>query len=302
MSFLYLLEGIRNSVLDRCMLLITSLGEETAFLLVALIVMWCVNKKTGYYILTVGFLGTLANQFLKITCRIPRPWVLDPEFTIVEAAREQATGYSFPSGHTQNAVGTFGGLSTCVSNKVLKGLLLALAILVPLSRMYLGVHTPLDVFVAVGMALLLIFLMRPVTGKNSHRIMPVVIVVMIACALAFAGYTALLSPDGIDIHNLESARHTAQSLLGAILAFPAVYIVDRKWLNYDVKAVWWAQILKVLLGLVVVLAVKAGMKGMLNSLLGEAVGTVVRYFLLVIVAGTVWPMTFSFFRRLGNKE
>lgn len=51
------------------------------------------------------------NQFLKLLFRIPRPWVRDPDFTIVESARAQATGYSFPSGHTQNAVATFGGIA-----------------------------------------------------------------------------------------------------------------------------------------------------------------------------------------------
>ena len=50
--------------------------------------------------MTVGFFGTLVNQFLKLVCRVPRPWVRDPNFTIVEAARADATGYSFPSGHT----------------------------------------------------------------------------------------------------------------------------------------------------------------------------------------------------------
>ena len=37
MDFLYLLESIRFPLLDKLMLLITSLGEETAFLAVAII-------------------------------------------------------------------------------------------------------------------------------------------------------------------------------------------------------------------------------------------------------------------------
>ena len=35
----------------------------------------------------------------------------DPNFTIWEGARAEATGYSFPSGHSQNAVGAFGSLA-----------------------------------------------------------------------------------------------------------------------------------------------------------------------------------------------
>ena len=112
MGFLYLLEKIRLPGLNEFMLGITHLGDETAFLVVALILIWCVDKFTGYYVLSVGFLGTIANQFMKLWFRIPRPWVLDEHFTILEQAREGASGYSFPSGHTQSAVGTFGAIGT----------------------------------------------------------------------------------------------------------------------------------------------------------------------------------------------
>ena len=71
MGFLYWLEDIRVPVINELMLAITYLGDEIAFLVVALIIMWCVDKKTGYYILSVGFLGTIANQFMKLWFRIP---------------------------------------------------------------------------------------------------------------------------------------------------------------------------------------------------------------------------------------
>ena len=111
MEFLYFLETLRMPGLNEFMLLITRLGEETAFLAAALIVFWCVDKRRGYYLMAVGFIGTMANQFLKLLCRVPRPWVLDPKFPILEQAREAATGYSFPSGHSQSAVGTFGAIA-----------------------------------------------------------------------------------------------------------------------------------------------------------------------------------------------
>ena len=76
MEFLYFLERIRVPILNELMLLVTQLGEETAFLVIAMIIFWCVDKKKGYYILAVGFIGTLANQFLKLWFRVPRPWVI----------------------------------------------------------------------------------------------------------------------------------------------------------------------------------------------------------------------------------
>ena len=66
MKFLYLLEKIRIPVVNEFMLGITYLGDEIAFLVVALILIWCADKRTGYYVLAVGFLGTIANQFMKL--------------------------------------------------------------------------------------------------------------------------------------------------------------------------------------------------------------------------------------------
>lgn len=71
MGFLYLLESIRTPFLDTVMMFLTRLGEETAFLAVALVFFWCIDKRKGYYIMGVGLTGTLAAQFLKLTCGYP---------------------------------------------------------------------------------------------------------------------------------------------------------------------------------------------------------------------------------------
>ena len=94
MEFLKFLEGIRTPLGDAFFSTVTHLGEETIFILVGLLFFWCINKKQGYFILSVGFLGTVINQFLKLSFRIPRPWVRDPEFT------RGCVGYVHAIGHT----------------------------------------------------------------------------------------------------------------------------------------------------------------------------------------------------------
>lgn len=302
MGFLYLLESIRNPVLDAFLSLITRLGEETAFLVAALILLWCVDKRRGYYVLFVGFIGVLCNQFLKLLCRVPRPWVLDPEFTIVESAREAATGYSFPSGHTQSAVGTFGAIAYTAKNKWSRYLALAAAVLVPFSRMYLGVHTPADVLVAAVIAVALIFLLRPIVYAQKPMNIPGLLALIAVLSVGYLCFTQFYPfPENTDAHNLQSGMESAYTMLGCLLGFVLVYFADEKWLHFPVKAVWWAQILKVVIGLALVLAVKSGLKVPLNLLLGEAVGRTARYFLIAVVAGVVWPLTFRFFAKLGKK-
>ncbi len=302
MEFLYFLENLRIPVLNEIMLLVTTFGEETAFLVTAMILFWCVNKHTGYYILSVGFIGTLANQFLKLLFRVPRPWVMDSEFTILEQAREAASGYSFPSGHTQSAVGTFGGIAYITKDCRIRIPAIIIAILVPFSRMYIGVHTPLDVLVAAAMALLLILLLEPVVLRREHKGLTYLLGFMLAIAVAFVCYVEFWSfPADIDVHNLASGLENAYTLLGALLGLIVVYIVDEKWLNFSTKAVLWAQILKVIGGLLLVLAVKSGLKTPLNAILDESFGRAARYFLIVIVAGILWPLSFKWFEKLGKK-
>ena len=168
MDFLYLLEDLRMPWLDAVVSVLTELGGETVFLVAALVTLWCVDKRRGYYLLSVCFLGTLVNQFLKITCRVPRPWVRDPNFTIVEAARAEATGYSFPSGHSTNSVGTYGVIATESRNIWVRTVSIALCVLIPLTRLYLGVHTPADVLVGSAIPLFFLIVLRPVIYRTEE--------------------------------------------------------------------------------------------------------------------------------------
>ena len=303
MEFLRFLEKIRIPGLDEFMLGITYLGDEIAFLVVALLLFWCVDKRKGYFILTVGFIGTIFNQFMKLAFRIPRPWVQDPEFTILEQAREAASGYSFPSGHSQNAVGTFGGIAAVTKNKFIKIMSIAVCVLVPFSRMYIGVHTPSDVLVGAAMAVTIIILMRPLIFGNDGKRIPLVLGGMTVLAVAYLCFVEFYPfPADVDAHNLHSGMKNAYTLAGALLGFLIVYFVDEKWLRFPVEAVWWAQIIKAVVGLGIVLAVKEGLSSPLKNLLGEFPGRMVRYFLIVIVAGIVWPLSFRLFSKIGKKR
>lgn len=303
MELLYLLEKIRIPVLNEFMLLITQLGDETAFLVVALVVFWCVDKYRGYYVLGVGLLGTLASQFMKILCKIPRPWVRDENFTILEEAREAAGGYSFPSGHTQSAVGTFGAVAASTKKKAIAAVCITLAALVGFSRMYVGVHTPADVIVGAALSVVLILILRPLMlGKKRH--ISAVYWVMLALSVAFMLFMELYpNPETLDSHNYEGALKNAYTLLGCSAGVLVVYYIDEKKLHFTTKALWWVQILKVILGLVVVLAVKEGLRGPLDAIFGgHLVARAVRYFLVVMAAGALWPLTFGWFSRLGHSE
>lgn len=306
MEFLYFLESLRNPFCDALFSLITTLGEETIFIVMAILFFWCINKWEGYYLFTVGLIGTVINQFLKLWFRIPRPWVRDPDFTIVESAQEAASGYSFPSGHTQSALGTFGGIARWNKNALIRGLCIAACVLVPLSRMWLGVHTPADVGVSALVAVGLVFGLYPLIRRamNSKATMRGIMAVLIAAAAAFLVFVYVYPfPADIDPHNYESGMKNAWKMVGCLSALWITYELDTAYIHFDTKAVWWAQALKLVIGLLPLLAIKSGLKAPLQALIGDIyIADGVRYFLITVFAGCVWPLTFRFWSKLGKKQ
>ena len=299
MEFLKLLEKIRNPILDKLFLIITAIGEETVFLLVAVIVFWCVSKREGYYLLTVGLVGMVVNQFLKQICKIERPWT-KADFEAVPEAVGEAGGYSFPSGHTQNVTGTLGSVARWSAKRWVRITLITLVLLVAFSRMYLGVHTPLDVGFSLVFGTALVFLIYPLfkTEERFNRSMPFVVV---ASALLGVGLFifAFLASDAQNPENLLSCRENAATALGCTIGLIPVYILDRKVIKFEVAARWYAQVIKLVAGLGIVLLIKEGLKAPLELVFSnEYAARSVRYFLVVVFVGTVWPMTFKFFSRL----
>ena len=308
MSLLYFFESVRAPVLDGFFSLITHFGEETLFIAFGLLFFWCVDKKEGYYLLCVGLLGTALNQLLKLLFRIPRPWVRDPDFTIVESARAGATGYSFPSGHTQNAVTLYGGTARYTKTPWLRWVCIAVMVLICFSRMYLGVHTPLDVGVALVIGTVLVLALYPVMEEADRRpwVLTWVIGFMVVCSGAFVAYLYLRGDTGAtaeDTANYVSALSNGWKFVGATLGLLATNILDRRYIRFETEAVWWAQLIKLVVGFGLLLAIRAGLKAPLIALCGGAaeIAGGIRYLLIVLFAGCVWPLTFWGFSRLGRR-
>ncbi len=304
MELLYWFETIRTPALDAAMSLVTRLGEETFFMVAALFVFWCVDKRRGYYLLAVGFTGTLINQWLKIVCRVPRPWVRDPHFTIVESARDGAAGYSFPSGHTQSAVGVFGGVARFTRRWWLRCVCLVLLVLVSVSRMYLGVHTPADVGVSFAVTAALVLLLYPLIESTLWfpGRMYVILGVLLGVSGAFVAFVELFPfPADVDAANLAGAVKNAWSMAGAVGGMLLACLYDNRLLQFPNRAPWWGQLVKLLGGLVLVVLVKSLLKAPLLALCGgHQAAHALRYFLMVLTAGALWPMTFRFFERYAR--
>lgn len=301
MELLKMLQTIRTPALDVILGLVTRLGEETALMVAAMALLWCFNKERGFQLMLAGLAGTAVNQLLKAIFLIPRPWILDPTFTIVEAAREAATGYSFPSGHTQSAAIILGLAALWCNRKWLKAALIALVALVGFSRMYLGVHTPLDVGVSLVTGAVTVVFMDWVFRKaeadpKAFRRMTVGCLAMAVVLLAYL-YLAPKRPANdpeFDAHGIKAGW----TLMGTTIGMLAAWWYDREKLHFDTSACWWAQLCKLAIGLGLVMGVRLGMKPVLQLIFGDAIFTTgIRYCLMALVGGIVWPMSFKWWQK-----
>ncbi len=320
--FLHTLAGIRLPFLDSFFSVLTWLGDEKLFVVISLIVFWCFSKRGGMYMLTVGFGTSSVGQALKVLFRIPRPWVLDPSMQgkMVPSARETnllgdgADGWSFPSGHTLISVGTYGGMAAWFRQKGVRILGIVLAVLVPFSRLYLGVHTPVDIIASVVIALVLVLALRPVFASTGTKAVRIVLIGNIVLSAAMLGWMyaikSSLTLAGEEAELFASGVKNLWQLVGATLAVEIAYEADERWLHFDPKAVWWAQLLKIGGGCVIVLALQMGIQKLFgyskpitpeNMTRNGVIACVAN--LVAMTAGmAVWPMTFKRFSRLGTQQ
>ena len=287
MEILRFLEGIRSPFFDTLFSLVTRIGEETIAMIVICVFFWCINKRTAYIIGIAYFLSGLTVQVMKICFRIERPWVIDPAFRPVQSAIGNATGYSFPSGHTQSATTLFCSLGAQTKKKPLKAACLLAVVLVAFSRMYLGVHTLLDVAAAFFMSLLFVFLtvktLADDSGNRKRELVLSLFIVLYSCAAIAIAMSSFYGGKIEQIYLSDCLKAA-----GAGVGFAAGMYVERIYINFSVsgKNVLW-QVLKFILGIAGVLLIKEGLKLILGDSL--AVDTV-RYFLIVIWVTALFPL------------
>lgn len=129
-------------------------GSELCVLVALPFIYWCVDRKKGIRISVAILVSVFLNQGLKTLTAQPRPYDFEPALGL-----SSETTYGFPSGHSQTSVVFWGSARNLFPNTLGWILAVAVPLLVGISRVYLGVHFPTDVFAGwgIGVVLLLVF-------------------------------------------------------------------------------------------------------------------------------------------------
>ncbi len=288
MEFLKSLEGIRTSFGEAVMGFITHGGEELLVMAIICILFWSVNKKLAYRICFAYFASGLMVQALKITFRIPRPWIKDTSFKPVGSALETATGYSFPSGHTQTATALYLTLALNTRKKILKVIFALLIIGVGFSRMYLGVHTPADVITSFAITVILAVIVNLLMDKldfenNKHCIAVMVTMILIAAGVAIYSFTMFYSGKIEEKYVSDCCKAAS-----AGLTFAIGWFIEQRYIKFDEKAVKLPlQVLKCIIGFGVAIGIKTGLKPILGT---SIPADAFRYMLLIMWVLIIFPL------------
>ena len=286
MDLLWSLESIRTPFWNTFFGLITRLGEETILIVVFCVIFWSISKRTGYVIGISFFLSALLVQGMKAVFRVPRPWIYDPSFSPVDGSVTEATGYAFPSGHTQNAAAWLGALGSQIKQNIVKFTLFFLAILVAFSRLYLGVHYLSDVVVSLLISFAVIFLACKIlpeefAGRKKELVLPLIILSSAAIVVMIIIY--LYHNEITEASQLRDAAIAA----GAAFGFAVGMYIERVYIQFSVKArSTLFQIIKVVIGIVGVLVFQEGFRVLGSGLIGDGA----RYFLIVIWIMVIYPL------------
>jgi len=154
-QFLLWISHYRNTVLDMFFIALTFFGSEYFYMLLIPFLFGWLDRKTACIIISVTLLSLILNTVMKEIFSLPRP----PVSLTLPIYQGLAQGYGFPSGHAQGSL-TLWGLIAIWNKKRLWIVIgcVVFVLLMALSRLYLGVHYPIDIIGGWGFAALVLLL------------------------------------------------------------------------------------------------------------------------------------------------
>jgi hypothetical protein len=267
-------QGGASPVLTAIMRALTFTGTEYFFIALLPLIYWCIDKRRGLRVGVLVFLSSAVNLGLKLAFAQPRPFNFDPTVKMADEAT-----YGLPSNHAQTSAVFWGSAAPLFKRPWGLVLALILPLLVGLSRVYLGVHFPTDVF--AGWALGAAFVVADMlVGEKIEKAMSGL---RDSIALAVVAFIAI-------VMNLITSNEVSVS--GAFFGLAGGAIYAKKVAPFSISGSFGKRTLRFLFGIATVAAVYILPKLLLASVSagGPPIWRFLRYALLGawVVAGAPW--------------
>ena len=270
---------------------------------VILTVYWCGDKEYGKKMASEITYSFWFNGVVKLTACIYRPWVRDSRLYVFEDAAPTATGYSFPSAHTTAATIGFSNIAEHTRKTALKVVSILLILLVMLSRLWLGCHSPADVIagllIGIGSMLVVRVIDSRLDGRENKSLIMLIIAVVL-CGLSVLYIETKPYPMDYDaLGNLivdpEDMKQDTYLGIGMVLGWNTGNLIEDRFIRFTTEGTKLQKTIRVIIGLVVFLGVfslrkilLAGCSGFLQKFLGM--------FAALLVAVVIYPWLFMKWR------
>lgn len=263
------LQSYRTVLLDRFFLLITFLGNEEFYLFLFLVVYLSVNKRWGRGLAYIFLISTYINLLIKDMIALPRPY--NSRFAILR----RETSYSFPSGHAQVPLSTYGFLGLRVNKWSVWLVFIPLILMIGLSRIYIGVHYPHDLLGGwlIGLFILIIWEGTQHSRYNFPPIFAFILAIFLPIFLLLLFYSR------------ESLK-TMATLMGVSLGFQ----LEEALVDFEVDGLLLQKIVRILVALPIIVLVWYGLKIILPDLL---IFVFIRYLVLGLAISFFIPSLLS---------
>ena len=273
MEIIQYIQGFANPFLDFFFSTITHVGGPVIGITFSVLLFWCVNKRLGYKFLYAIIFSFSLNNILKGFFNSPRPIGQDG---ILSNEISTATGSSFPSGHSQANATTFAFIMNQYRNVYVWILGIFMLIMVPLSRLYLGVHWPKDVIAGTFIGILSVFISNKIFNSSFDKSAKLMIYSLI-----------LFIVIGIFVPSNDLSK-----ALGAFIGFIASLIIERKYINFDPKGSFINHFIKCLIGISGALIIYL----IFSKLLTSDYFTILKYFSITMWVVSISPYIFVKFK------
>lgn len=266
------LQTIGGPVFDQIFLLLTHLAHPLTISMAAILIYWCYSKQHGVSAALAVTTSVGINSMIKLLLNVPRPYTYDTRIRPLDTLT--APGSSFPSNHAQSIAAFL--TAACMSFRRTWSVVLsvALCLIVALSRLYLGVHTILDVSVGLAVGALWAWLIVWSSQK---------------CIAAGRRVWLLLYPGALLALLVFFRDDDLCKMAGISLGFVAGYLLDERFIGFSPSPYIRVKLADAVLGLTAVGAVKlATMLVFPNTILF----TLLEYLLTGLVVSFVCPYCF----------
>lgn len=277
-----------SPALDPPFKVFTFLGSEDFFIILLPLVYWCLDRKTGGRLLILFMFSSYFGALAKVVLHQPRPFTYDPRVKMLVTE----VSYGFPSLHTQNTTVIWVYLAAVMRKRWLWITAAVLLVLVPLSRVYLGVHFPTDLVGGYLFGAILVLLGLWLDSPLDTRLGRLNLGWQIGLAVLASSLMLALFP---------TADETALVTSALILGVGSGMAIERRWVGFESGGSAGKQALRFALGMVTTILLRFGLKAAFAGFEQETVFHFLRYSILGIWCGLGAPWFFVRFKLANSR-